>query len=167
MKKEPVHPDDFKVQPVGWSLRGLYLQGIFICLVGVFLIGWKWFDDEQENRAFRDQGVVTLAEIVQKERVTRNDGGTSYRLTMQYVDGGRANRFQQFVLEHTFDSVSEGSTIEIEYLPGYLDSPRLHGEPKELDNPLYIMLIVGVFGVGFALLYFRDRAKARGMPTPA
>lgn len=132
--------------------RKLLPVGLLVCVIGLIFIGAKYISDERENTAMRERGIQLRAPVIDKETVRRDDGGTSYRLKIQFhTDKGELVEFKQFVLEHTYNSIILGDLIEIEYLPEKPKQARLEGEPKELDNPLYIMGFIGVVGICFVL----------------
>jgi hypothetical protein len=127
---------------------------------------WLGYRDGSALRALCDHGRPVAARVLHKSSERRGKGGTSYYAEYAFEAGGRSYSFKTDVSREMYDSLAEGGSCPVTYLPS---RPQTHclGRPEPILHGLNRGWVIGAavvaaaLGVGFACLEWSLRRELR------
>lgn len=130
------------------------LLTLFIALMA--FITWQWFLYAQ----LITSGVITEGTITGR---SQNCEGCSYSVTYRFVADDHLYTAQVSVRAPTFESVSEGSNVEVIYAPSNPTNSALVGEAdlSIMGNQLPIIYIIAFLLMWLLLVEYREQKRAQ------
>jgi hypothetical protein len=92
---------------------------------------WMGYRDGQALRDLRDQGLAASARVLRKSWESGGKGGKRYYAEYAFEAGGRTHSCKSLVTQDLFDSLAEGGSCSVTYLPS---RPSTHclGRPEPI-----------------------------------